>query len=89
MKYVHSSSEGCHCSTDAQHSPHPGSLSDGCLRSLTCSSRIAPGSTVTSATAIFWATLKLRESAILTVPPGCCVGFMLAKSNVNGSGGGP
>ena len=50
---------------------------------------MAPGSTVTSATAIVFATLNVRESATLTVPPACCVGCRPAKSNVNGSGGAP
>ena len=35
----------------------------------TCSSRSAPGSTVTSATAILFETLKVVESTILAVPP--------------------
>ena len=50
------------------------------LGPLTCNSRIELGSTETSATAISLATLKLRESAIFTVPPAYRVGAMLAKS---------
>ncbi len=38
-------------------------------KTRTCSSRIAPGSTVTSATAILFEILKVVESTILAVPP--------------------
>lgn len=64
MKYVHSSSVGCHYNNTLVSTPGREHLD-----SITCISRFAPGSTVTSATAIFFATLKLRESAILTDPP--------------------
>jgi hypothetical protein len=46
-------------------------------RTRTCSSRSAPGSTVTSATAILFEILKVVESTILTDPPLSCVALTL------------
>ena len=53
---------------------------------LTCSSRIAPGSTVTSATAIAVETLKVVESTTLTEPPSSCVAFICDILNTKGFG---
>ena len=50
------------------------------------SSRIPPGTTVISATATSFATLKTVESAILTVPPEYWVGATCENSYENGSG---
>ena len=50
---------------------------------------IAPGSTVTSATAISFEILKVLVSAILTVPPPSRVGSTFEKGKTNGSGTGP
>ena len=67
---------------DKTHRKKPHSFSVGCQ----CSSRIAPGSTVTSATAIWVETLKTVESAILAVPPVYCVAGILENGYENGSG---
>ena len=53
---------------------------------LTCSSRSAPGSTVTSATAIVVEILKMLESTILTVPPLSFVAFIVDKGKEKGLG---
>jgi hypothetical protein len=51
-----------------------------------CSSRIAPGSTETSATAICVDTLNVVESTILTEPPLSEVGAICDIAKLNGSG---
>jgi len=53
---------------------------------LTCNSRTAPGSTVTSAAAIGVETLKVVESIILTEPPGCLVSFTFDHAKDKGLG---
>lgn len=53
---------------------------------LTCSSRSAPGSTVTSATAIFVETLKVLESTILTDPPLSFVALIVDNGKEKGLG---
>lgn len=72
MKNDHSSCVGCHC-TKYKSSLHWESN----IRVLTCSSRMAPGSTVTSAAAMVVETEKTVESTILTLPPLSCVAFIL------------
>ena len=53
---------------------------------LTCNSRTAPGSTVTSAAAIDVETLNVVESIILTDPPGSLVSFTFDHANEKGLG---
>jgi len=55
-------------------------------RRLTCSSRSAPGSTVTSASAILVEISKVLESAILTVPPLSLVALTLDSGKEKGFG---
>ena len=56
---------------------------------LTCNSRIAPGSTVTSAAAIEVEILNVVESIILAEPPGYMVSFTFDHAKEKGSGTSP
>ena len=53
---------------------------------LTCNSRTAPGSTVTSAAAIDVETLNVVESIILTEPPGSLVSVIFDHAKEKGLG---
>ena len=61
----------------------------GPANALTCNSRIAPGSTVTSAAAIEVDILNVVESIILAEPPGYLVSFTFDHAKENGSGTSP
>jgi hypothetical protein len=56
---------------------------------LTCSSRIAPGSTVTSAAAIVVEILNVVESIILAEPPRYLVWFTFDHAKEKGLGTSP
>jgi hypothetical protein len=56
---------------------------------LTCNSRIAPGSTVTSAAAIDVEILNVVESIIFAEPPGYWVSFIFDHAKEKGLGTSP
>ena len=60
-------------------------LIQGLANALTCNSRIAPGSTVTSAAAIEVEILNVVESIILAEPPGYLVSFTFDHAKEKGS----
>ena len=61
----------------------------GPANALTCNSRLAPGSTVTSAAAIEVDILNVIESIILAEPPGYLVSFTFDHAKENGLGTSP
>ena len=61
----------------------------GLANLLTCNSRIAPGSTVTSAAAIEVEILNVVESIIFAEPPGYLVSFTFDHAKEKGSGTSP
>ena len=61
----------------------------GLANTLTCNSRIAPGSTVTSAAAIEVEILNIVESIIFAEPPAYLVSFTFDHAKEKGSGTSP
>ncbi len=84
LRAVHTISNSMQMYEDGEstYRKNPHSFCVGCQ----WSSRIAPGSTVTSATAICVETLNTVESAIFAVPPEYCVGVTFENAYENGSG---
>jgi hypothetical protein len=80
MKYDHSVTDRQHLAPAVQQEHAPSWV--GCQ----CSSRIAPGATVTSAAEICVLTLNTRESTIFTEPPLSSVAAIVDIEKLNGCG---